>query len=78
MPRLYFNIREGDELIEDWEGTEYSSLSEARIAAVKGAREIMASRVVAGKQPNHTTFEIMDDSGRIVLVLPFLDAIEKK
>ncbi len=78
MPRLYLNIRERGELIEDWEGAEYSSLAEARIEAVKSARELMAMRVAAGKRPNHSAFEIADESGCVVLVLLFLEAIEEK
>ena len=30
MPRFHMNIRQGDELLEDWEGQEFPSLSEAR------------------------------------------------
>ena len=63
-------------MIEDLDGAEYSSLSEARISAVKGTREIMASRVAVGKQPNHSRFEIAEDSGNIVLVVPFSDAFD--
>ena len=77
MSHLYFHIREDGELIEDWEGAEYSSLAYARVDAVKAAREIMAARVAAGKLPNHSTFEISDVSGKVVLVMPFLDALDQ-
>jgi len=30
MPRFYMNIRHGDELVEDHEGEEFSTLAEAR------------------------------------------------
>jgi hypothetical protein len=78
MLRLYFHNREGDELIEDWEGAEYSSLADARADAVKSAREIMAARVAAGKPPNHFTFEISNASGKVVLIMPFLDALDQE
>jgi hypothetical protein len=78
MSHLYFHIREGNELIEDLEGAEYTSLGQARNVAVKSAREIMAARVIAGKSPGHCSFEIVDASGRVVLVMPFLDALGEK
>jgi hypothetical protein len=71
------NIRQGDELLEDWEGQEFPSLSEARTEAVLSARELMAARIAAGKMPDgHTKFEIADESGKTVLVMPFRAAIE--
>ena len=42
MPRFHMNIRKGDELLEDWEGEDFPSLSEARTEAVLSARELMA------------------------------------
>jgi hypothetical protein len=77
MPRFHMNIRRGDVLLEDWEGQEFPSLSEARAEAVLSARELMAARVAAGKMPDgHARFEIADESGKTVLVMPFGAAIE--
>ena len=78
MSHLYFHIREGNELIEDLEGAEYTSLGQAHNVAVKSAREIMAARIIAGKSPDHCNFEIVDASGRVVLVAASLDAIGEK
>ena len=64
MPRFYMNIREGDTLIEDPEGHDFPSLAEARREAIMSARELMSSRVAAGKNPNHSKFEITDEAGR--------------
>jgi hypothetical protein len=78
MPRFHMNIRKGDEFLEDWEGEEFPSLSEARTEAVLCARELMAARVAAGKKPNHNSrFEIADDAGKLVLVMPFEEAIDE-
>ena len=78
MPRFHMNIRRGDEFLEDWEGEEFPSLSEARVEAVRSARKLMAARMAAGKIPDgHTKFEIADDSGKTVLVMPFEDAIDR-
>jgi hypothetical protein len=75
MGRYYFNVRSSDELLEDDEGQSFPSVDEALAYAIRAAREIMSGRVAAGKQPNHRTFEIMDEDGRLVLSFPFLDAL---
>lgn len=78
MPRFHMNIRKGDAFLEDREGEEFASLSEARTEAVQSARELMAARMAAGKMPDgDTRFEITDDSGKTVLVMPFEEAIEQ-
>jgi hypothetical protein len=76
MPRFHMNIRHGDELVEDEEGSEFPSLTEAQREAVKSARELMAARVASGQRPNHSSFEITDTSGRVVLVMPFQEAFD--
>ena len=79
MPRFHMNIRKGNELLEDWEGQELPSLSEARTEAVQSARDLMSATVTAGKMPDgHTRFEITDDSGKTVFVMPFEEAIEER
>jgi hypothetical protein len=78
VPLFYMNIRKGDELLEDWEGQDFPSLSEARTEAVQSARELMAARMAAGKMPeHHVKFEIADEFRKIVLVMPFEEAIEE-
>ena len=76
MPRFHMHIRHVDELLEDGEGEEFPSLAEARAEAVLAARELIAAAVAAGKKPRYSRFEIADESGRIVLVMPFEEAID--
>ena len=78
MPRFQMNIRKGDELLEDWEGEDFPSLSEARTEAVLSARELMSARMAAGKLPDgQTRFEIADASGNTVLIMAFEEAIDR-
>jgi hypothetical protein len=42
--------------------------------ALKAAREIMAERVMRGKNPDHSRFEITDEAGNFILVVAFEDA----
>jgi hypothetical protein len=51
-------------------------LTDARTEAVMAARELMAAAVASGKKPKGSRFEIADESGRIVLVMPFEEAID--
>jgi hypothetical protein len=77
MPRFYMNLRDGDILLEDPEGHDFPSLAEARTEAIMSARELMSSRVAAGKNPNHSKFEITDETGNAVLVVYFEEAIDR-
>jgi hypothetical protein len=77
VPRFYMNLRDGDTLLEDPEGHDFPSLAEARREAILSARELMSSRVAAGKNPNHSKFEITDEAGKAVLVVYFEEAIDR-
>ena len=76
MPRFYLNFRSSKEFLEDPDGHEYESLSAAREEAILSAREIMASRVRSGKNPDgdRFRFEITDITGQLILTVPFKDA----
>jgi len=74
MPRFYFNLRSSKEFAEDPDGQECESLTAAREEAILSAREIMASRVKSGKNPNGSRFEITDITGQLILTVLFKDA----
>ena len=75
MPRFFLHVREGDKVIEDIEGAEFLSLAEARAEAIKSARELMSDKVTLAADPFDNRFEIADESGTIVLIVHFEDAI---
>ncbi len=75
MPLFFFNIRTKTDLIKDLEGQEFASLDTARAEAILAAREIMGGRVKAGEDPDGSQFEITDCDQRVVLVVPFLNAL---
>ena len=71
MPRYYFHIRDDDELVPDSSGVELSDLKVAakhcgKVVAEVLAEEAWQAELVAGRQ-----FEIADEAGRTVLILPF-------
>jgi hypothetical protein len=78
MPKYYVNILENGKLIKDREGTEADNV-EAMIAdALQSAREMMAANVLAGKEPDGRAFEICDETGRVLTVVPFRSALHSQ
>ena len=75
MSTFYLYFREGGELLEDMEGSEYPSLAEASAEAITSARELMSDNVAFSVTPDDRRFEIADESGAIVLVVQFEDAV---
>lgn len=75
MPHLFMHIQQGATLIMDPEGEHMLSLDEARQKAFVSARELMSQKVLHGRRPNGDKFVIVDEDGRVVLVVPFKDAI---
>jgi hypothetical protein len=71
MPRFYFNVRDGDSIIIDPEGIEVPGLRAAEDEARQAARDILADRVKHGGQIDSKDFEVIDETGRQVLTLPF-------
>ncbi|KQO49357.1 MULTISPECIES: DUF6894 family protein [unclassified Methylobacterium] len=76
MPRFYLNIRDGDDLIEDQEGSVLVDVDAARLEALASARDILAELVRAGRLVDGQCFEIMDDSGELRAVVPFKEALK--
>jgi hypothetical protein len=74
--RYFLNIRRGDEVIHDLEGSELPDLDAARAEAIYGAREILAQNVRVGTVITGRKFEVCDEEGAVVLVVPFSDAVE--
>ena len=76
MPRYFFNILSpGTAALRDDLGVVLKDIEEVRIEAVKGARGIMAEDLRGGRPVDHQRFEVVDESGLIVLTLPFRDVL---
>ncbi len=76
MPRFYLNIRDGEDLIEDPEGSDLPDLAAARAEALSAARELLAERLKAGGVVNGQAMEIVDETGTVRAVIPFRDALQ--
>ncbi|MDB5651731.1 MAG: hypothetical protein JWL62_3251 [Hyphomicrobiales bacterium] len=76
MACYHFNQRRGSLLIKDDEGTELPGLEAARAEAIAAAREAMQETIKQGFLPLSWSFEISDDRGRVILRVPFSDAVK--
>ncbi|MGO7780613.1 hypothetical protein ACC717_10890 [Rhizobium ruizarguesonis] len=77
MPRFYFNILSEAGSLDDWEGTELADLDAARIEAVRDARALMSSAVLLGYDIASRSVEIRNETGDILLVMPFSEAVKR-
>jgi len=75
--RYFFHIRDGARLIMDPDGEDFATLEAVRVEAVEAARELIAMNLRAGRPLDGRSFEIWDETGQIVDVLAFLDAIPR-
>ena len=73
MPRYFFNIRVGKELLVDPEGEEMPDPDHAWHVARATVREAL----LEGEQANllHSVLEVTDEAGEIVLEFPFSEAL---
>jgi hypothetical protein len=75
MPRFFFHIIDGDRIIEDPEGTELEDLDAARVEALHSARQLLAERLKAGDLVDGQVFEIRNEHGQLLAIVPFRDAV---
>lgn len=71
MPKFYFHVRDGDQVIEDREGIDMPGNKDAEAEARHAARELLAEQLRFGSKLDDRAFEIMNDRGEKVLSLPF-------
>ncbi len=74
--RFYLHVRSERGYDNDKEGIELASLETAKREAEASAREMVAELVKQQERIDGTRFEIADERGRILAVLPFLDVIK--
>jgi hypothetical protein len=76
MPRFYFHLRRAGELIADVEGSELAHGEAAYLEAFKSARELWTVLLAKREDPTVYAFEVTDDRGRLVFVLPLVEILE--
>lgn len=76
MSKYFFNFRQGNSYSIDDEGCDFDSVEEAYLAAFKAAQDMWRDLLVARKDPLLCAFEITDDSGRELVLLPFGEVLD--
>jgi hypothetical protein len=74
MPYLYLHLREGDDLIQDTEGSNYSDLAAAELAALSGLREIVGESLKWGQPVKPLAIVVSDVEGNILATVTLPDA----
>lgn len=75
--RYFFHLREGDTVIMDRVGLHLSDLKSAIDAAKSQANALVVKAARSGRSINWgTEYEVEDDAGKLVLVLPLSHFVE--
>ena len=79
MPRFFFDYRDGQGRLErDDDGVEFPSLEAACEDAAQAAIDMHTDACCEGQCATEDAFEIRDESGRLVVVLPFDEALSRR
>ena len=77
MPLYFVNTRTGSgEVIADPEGEEYENLEECRQETLEAAADLLANS--RGLDWRDCAFEVTDEAGRRLFVIPFSEAAQPK
>jgi hypothetical protein len=71
MRRYYFNFRKGDEISVDRRGMWLPNENYARTEAIQLWGTVLAVAIVSGDPPEQCEYEIANDNGDTVAVIPF-------
>ena len=78
MPRFFLRLRYRDRLFVDQEGDDLAGADAVRGHALETARDLIAhARMASIRSWFDCSFEVTDEAGRVVLVLPFGDTINE-
>jgi hypothetical protein len=75
MPHFFLNFWDGDYLARDVEGIEAANLEAARVEALAAAREVLGDAIKAGQGQDNRQYEITDEAGQVLAVVPLTDAL---
>jgi hypothetical protein len=76
VPRYFFHVHIGEDIISDPEGQEFPDADAAWKATKATARNIMSTELPQSVNWASCHIEVKDETGEIVMEFPFLEAIE--
>ena len=77
MARYFFHFRNGETLTPDHHGIEFDSADAALSEACKAAIAMWSELLEQRSEPTQCAFEIADESGNALFVLPFAEVLER-
>jgi hypothetical protein len=72
MTKYFFHVRDRSELISDTEGVDLPNLEAAMDECQRIVQEVLNENASRAELVSDRQFEITDEQGRLVLVIPFL------
>jgi len=75
LSRFFLHQQTGNGIIEDPDGSEAVDLSAAEREAILAARQLLANAILTGVAPLGTAFRITDETGQVLLTVPFRAAL---
>ncbi|MCJ2106705.1 hypothetical protein MKK70_15225 [Methylobacterium sp. E-041] len=75
MPRFYLHLRDGDDLVEDPDGSDLPNVEAAKEEARASARYLLAERLREGKLIDGQRFEIVDEVENLCAVVGLREVI---
>jgi hypothetical protein len=76
IPRFFFHLRRGKELIADEDGDDLPDVETAYLTAFSSARELWAAALVRRDDPAAYTFEVAGENGEFLFTLPLTEVLE--
>jgi hypothetical protein len=78
MPRYFFNVRDGENVDEDVEGSDLDGFTAVESEAMTSAKEIIAEALLSGRPaPLGHRFEVRDEKGNLILEFLFARAAQE-
>lgn len=76
MPRFFFDFRQGEECCEDTDGTEFATVEQAYLEAVKAAQDMWSELLRKRQDPRRCLFEVRSVRRELLFILPFQEVTD--
>lgn len=76
MPRYFFNLRRGTEMIKDEDGGMFSDVEAAYLEAFAAAKDLWPSVLARDEDPTHYAFEVTDEQNHHLFTLAFSEVLD--
>lgn len=76
MVHFFFHFSQGPQLSRDEEGSDFASLEDAYLDVHRAIQEMWEELLSARCDPRDCAFEICDESGRMLMIVPFTEVLD--